>query len=140
MNWGKGIVGGMVIFMLFILSMCFYMFRMPPDEYDHRYYEKGLSFDNDYKREQQVTADHAEPLIKQNGKTLELIFSTPVTGNIKFVRPSNQAMDKTFALNSEGAQTVSIPLSSIKRGQWDVVVEWTNNDKEYLYQQGFYIK
>ncbi len=41
MNWGKGIITGMIIFMLFILSMCIYMFRMPADEYDHQYYEKA---------------------------------------------------------------------------------------------------
>ncbi len=63
MNWGKGIIAGMIIFVLFIAGMCIYMFTSPQDDFDQQYYEKGLTFNHDYDREQQVTKDHAEPLI-----------------------------------------------------------------------------
>lgn len=130
----------MIVFMLFILSMCVYMFMAPADEYDHQYYEKGLSFDHDYAREHQVTIDGAQPIIRQNGKTIELKFTTPIAGNIRFIRPSSEALDQTFPLNSDGKNSVTIPLSKIKTGQWQMVMEWKGNHKDYLYQQKIYIQ
>lgn len=140
MNWGKGIIAGMIVFMLFILSMCIYMFSAPADEYDHQYYEKGLGFDRDYKLEQQVTKDHAQPIIRQTGQMLNLKFTTPVAGKIRFIRPSSQAMDKIFPLNSGNADDVEISLSTIKTGKWQLVLEWQSKQKNYLYQQEIYIK
>ncbi len=68
---------------------------------------KRLSFDKDYDREQQVMKDHAQPVISQQGQYLKLIFTAPATGHIKLIRPSSQAMDRVFKINSdrEGGQT-----------------------------------
>jgi len=97
MNWGKGIVFTMIAFMLFILSMCYYMFTAPVDEYDHQYYEKGLNFDHDYDREVQVYKDHAVPLVVADADNLKLTFSQPVSsGKVTLSRPSDYTMDKTF--------------------------------------------
>jgi len=100
MNWGKGIIIGMALFMAFILCMCIYMFRMPADEYDHQYYEKGLNFDKDYDRERQVYKDHAIPLISISGKELTVTFVHPANGSIRFIRPSSEALDKTFKITT----------------------------------------
>ena len=140
MNWGKGIVGGMVVFMLFILSMCVYMFRAPADEYDHQYYEKGLGFNGDYNRQKQVATDHATPEICQDGNTLMLTFTARVSGSLKFIRPSSKALDKTFPLNSGPYNYVAMPLKSMPKGQWQLVVEWETDKKAYLYQTAIYIK
>lgn len=140
MNWGKGIVTGMVLFMLFILSMCFYMFRVPADEYDHQYYEKGLGFDKDYARQQQVINDHAQPAISQHGKSLWLNFKDRATGSARFIRPSSQSLDQTFPVNSGPENAVSIPLNQIKPGRWILVIEWESNNKAYLYQKEIDIK
>ena len=140
MNWGKGIVTGMIIFILFILSMCIYMFRMPADEYDHQYYEKGLSFNHDYNREQQVIKDHAQPLITVIDNHVKLTFAVPVKGTVNFERPSNNLLDKVYRLDSGKGNEVDIPLDSIIKGQWKLVFDWTGNNKAYLYQQEIYFK
>lgn len=135
MNWGKGIITGMIIFMLFILSMCLYMFRMPADEYDHQYYEKGLSFDKDYDREQQVSKDHARPMISQQGQALLLVFKVPATGQIKLIRPSSQALDKVFPISSDAAGRACIDLKTVKAGRWQLILEWQSDHKSYLFHQ-----
>jgi hypothetical protein len=137
MNWGKGIVGGMIVFMLFILGMCIYMFIAPADDYDHQYYEKGLSFNHDYDREQQVSKDHAQPMITMTGDSITFLFSQPVTGSVKFQRPSSTDMDKIFKL--DGKQ-VTIVSAAIKPGPWQLVFDWTSNNKAYLYQHEIYVK
>lgn len=135
MNWGKGIIAGMVIFMLFILSMCFYMFRMPADEYDHHYYEKGLNFDKDFAREKQVVKDHAQPVISISGKQVTIAFSGPAKGSVKFIRPSSEALDKTFQLNTGAGKVAGLSATNLVNGRWQMVLDWESAGKAYLYEQ-----
>ncbi len=138
MNWGKGIVFGMAAFVIFIVGMCIYMVSSPTDSFDHEYYEKGLDFDHDYNREQQVVKDHAQPSILQVGDTkMEFTFAEPAKGTIKFMRPSSASSDKIYEINSAKAD---IPLASLAAGEWQLVFEWTSNKKAYLYQKEIYIK
>jgi len=130
----------MIAFMLFIIGMSIYMFNAPADEYDHRYYEKGLSFNKDYNREQQVVKDHAQPQIKQQNGEVTLLFSQPLTGTVKFVRPSDKVQDKVFNLNSGAGRQVNIPLNNIARGRWQLVIAWKSNSRDYLYNQVLFIQ
>ncbi|GAB3929925.1 FixH family protein [Mucilaginibacter myungsuensis] len=138
MNWGRGIVGGMAVFMVFILSLCFQMFRAPADEYDHQYYEKGLGYDKDYKRERQVVIDKAQPTIEHADGQLLILFTDTVNGKARFIRPSSTALDKTVIINS--GQTAAIPLGHFSKGRWTLVLEWQSHNKDYLYQKEIYIK
>ncbi|MBD1384366.1 FixH family protein [Mucilaginibacter rigui] len=132
MNWGKGIILGMCLFMAFIVGMVVFMFRQP-DDYDKRYYEKGLAFDADYKKEKQVIIDNAKPAIGLTKTQLQVKFATPVNGTINFVRPSDGKLDKKIEL--PGTAAVNIPLSGLLAGQWQLVIEWTANGHAYLYKQ-----
>jgi len=140
MNWGKGIILGMAIFMLFIISMCVYMFRMPADEYDHQYYEKGLNFDKDFAKEKQVVADNAQPTISIKAGEARIAFTKPANGTARFIRPSSEALDKTFQLNTNTGSSTSLALTGLVTGKWRVVLDWKSGDKAYLYQQEVYIK
>jgi hypothetical protein len=140
MNWGKGIIGGMILFMLFILSMCIYMFIAPEDGYDHQYYEKGLNFDKDLKKEQQVQSDHATPGVNISNKNISILFSRPASGTIKLIRPSNQAQDRDFKLDSTAGKHVTISAKAMPIGRWQLLLDWKSNNKAYLYQQEIYIK
>lgn len=140
MNWGKGIIAGMAAFMLFILSMCIYMFNAPADDYDHQYYEKGLSFNKDHNREEQVNKDHAEPVITQHGDQLNIAFSEPVTGKVNFMRPSDKTMDKTFKLNSAISKSADLNLQGMAKGPWQLTLEWESGNKAYLYHKEVFIK
>jgi hypothetical protein len=140
MNWGKGILLGMAIFVLFITSMGIYMFLSPVDDYDHQYYEKGLNFNQDYNHEKQVAKDHAQPAIQIADGYLKLTFIHAVKGKITFERPSNNLMDKVFQLDSGSGMETDIPVGSMDRGQWRLVVSWKSDNKDYLYQKEIFIK
>ena len=140
MNWGKGIIIGMAIFVVFIVGMCIYMIASPTDAFDHQYYEKGLSFNQDYNREEQVTKDHAQPQIEIEDHQIKFVFSQPAKGTIKFMRPSSTSKDRVYSINSAKGLASSVPLESFAAGKWQLVFEWTSNHKAYLYQQEIYIK
>jgi hypothetical protein len=139
MNWGKGLVIGMGLFMAFIISMCVYMFNMPADDYDHQYYEKGLNFNRYYNREQQVVKDNSQPLIKQSTTSITIQFKQPAVGVIKFVNPLGKSKDLTFSLNTSTGNTISIPANKLAPGKWGVKIEWSSNTRDYLYQQDLFI-
>ncbi|EHQ27703.1 FixH family protein [Mucilaginibacter paludis] len=140
MNWGKAIITGMITFMLFILAMSIYMFMAPTDDYDHQYYEKGLTFNHDYNREEQVTKDHAQPLVRLTDQNINFHFTAPAKGKVKFMRPANTALDATYQFNTDKGIDADLPRLEIPAGEWQLTVEWQSNQKSYLYHQELYIK
>ncbi|MFD2145413.1 FixH family protein [Mucilaginibacter antarcticus] len=139
MNWGKGIIGGMIIFMLFIISMCVYMFSVPADEYDEKYYEKGLNYDQDYNRAKQVIKDKAEPKIEADSCCIEITFQQTIIGQVKLTRPSSNIADKIIAINNKNGQPVQILTANMPKGKWQLTFEWISNNKAYLYQKEVYL-
>ncbi|MDR6942765.1 FixH family protein [Mucilaginibacter pocheonensis] len=135
MNWGKGIIIGMGLFMLFIIFMCVKMFLLPADDYDHHYYEKGLNFDKDYAKEKQVAADKAQPLIWVSGGVVNILFTEQASGTARFVRPSSEALDKTFAIHTQAEKSAILPVGSLAKGRWRIVLEWESGNKNYLYEK-----
>ncbi|MDR3695969.1 FixH family protein [Mucilaginibacter sp.] len=141
MNWGKGIVLTLIAFMLFILTMCYRMFTAPVDDYDHQYYEKGLTFDKDYNQEVQVYKDHAVPVIKSDEDNIKLTFAQQVTsGKVTLGRPSDYTMDKVYDVKVNAQNEFTIPLQKVSKGHWLLVFNWESNHKKYLYQQGINLK
>jgi hypothetical protein len=140
MNWGKGIIAGMIVFMLFILGMCFYMFAAPIDDYDHQYYEKGLTYNQYYNKEMQVIKDHAQPVVKISGDYIFIKFKNPATGTLHLQRPSNNSLDKTYRFDSGESSEVQICIKSITKGRWQMLFDWQTNQKAYTYQQVITLK
>jgi len=135
MNWGKGLITGMAIFMLFILSMCVYMFRVPADEYDHQYYEKGLTFNAELEKERLAVTDHAQPQITVAGTAVTVAFTKPARGTASFIRPSSAAQDKRFIIETGDQCSVSLPVAALAKGRWKLLLEWRSGQKHYSYQQ-----
>ncbi len=140
MNWGKATVLVLITFVLFIGGMSFYMFRAPADDYDHQYYEDGLNFDHDYNREKQVAKDHAQPVITVDTCCIKFSFFQPVKGHVKFMRPSSDVRDTTFALENAGGLPIEVLTKHMAKGKWQLVFEWKSNHKDYLYHSEIYIK
>ena len=140
MNWGKITVAILVAFVLFISGLSYIMFKSPNDEYDHQYYEDGLNFDRDYTRERLVINDHAQPVVQVDTCCVKLIFRQVVAGEVKFIRPSSDAADKTYKLDNKNGQPIEILTNHLVKGRWLLVFDWKSNNKNYLYQKEVFIK
>lgn len=136
MNWGKGIVFTLSVFVLFIAGLSIYMFSTPQDDYDHAYYEKGLNFDKDFIKEENVVKDHAQPQIQVGKYAVILDFHKVSTGTVKFERPSDTRMDKVFPVDSS---KLIVPVTSLAQGEWQLTFNWRNSGHQYLYQQKIFI-
>lgn len=134
MNWGNGIVIGLVLFVIFITAMGVKMFGQP-DDVDHQYYEKGLAFDADYNREKQVVTDKLQPAIRFADNVMQVKFVKPLKCKITLMRPSDRRMDKTINMASDCENEINIPTTQLSKGPWQLTFEWTDQHKKYLYNQ-----
>lgn len=140
MNWGKATVAILIVFVLFIGGLSYAMFRAPNDYYDHQYYEDGLNFDHDYNREEQVTKDHAQPVIEVDTCCIKVTFHQKISGKVRLSRPSSDAKDTTITLDNTNGTPIEILTKHLLKGKWQLVFDWKSNNKAYLYQQEVYVK
>ncbi len=136
MNWGKGLVVGLALFMSFITILVVMMFRSAEDSFDKNYYEKGLAYDVDYQKKQQVIKDQATPVISYNDQLITIKFVAADTGQVYFKKPSNKAEDKL--INFTGKE-VNISRREILNGEWKIVLTWTADQKSYLFEKSIYL-
>jgi nitrogen fixation protein FixH len=140
-NWGTGIVIGMVLFISFIMFLVINM--LTDEKFDHDlvtedYYKRELHYQDEINAETNAFAleknisDHRA----QNGwiiefpKNLEL---SKISGNINFYRPSNQKLDFNIPLNLKAHQ-VLIHNDKLVSGRWNINIHWKYEGKPYLYK------
>jgi hypothetical protein len=139
MNWGTKLVIGMGLFMSFIITLAVLMIRSDSDDLvDVNYYEKGIEYDKDYDRKNQLIKDMAEPEINVTDQ-LTIIFKSPAKGSLRFIHPSDKTKDNTISIDSGNDNQVQIPLDEYRKGHWKVSIEWESNQKSYLYEKNIII-
>lgn len=129
----------MALFMSFIITLAVLMIRSDSDDLvDTNYYEKGIEYNKDYDRKNQLIKDKAEPeiIVKDN---LTIIFKSPAVGSIRFIHSSDKTKDNTMNINSGTGTQVDFPLESFRKGHWKVSIEWKSNGKSYLYDKNIVI-
>ena len=140
-NWGTKLMIGMVSFMTFIIVLAVLMFNSTPDALvDNDYYEKGLNYDADYNRKEQVKADHAAPEIQVSTGEIVLTFKEAAEGRVKIVRPSDKRMDKVVLIKTDTEYKSVIPSDEIAKGRWKLIITWNSAGKSYLDEQEVMIK
>lgn len=127
---------GMLCFMSFIIVLAVLMINSKTDALvDTDYYEKGLDYDKDYSRKEQVKADGAAPGIIIASGSMLLTFKDQAVGELKMIRNSDKRLDKKIAINTDSLNMVVIPLDGIEKGQWRLIISWTTDGKAYLNEQ-----
>ena len=136
MDWGKKLTIGMLCFMSMIVVFGILMIRSKDDALvDNDYYEKGIGYNNTYKKKENVTLDQAAPSIELSGDQLILTFSKPAEGTIKFMRVANKNLDRSVSLQTDSLFQAKYPITHKSAGLWRLLLEWRSGDKDYLYEQ-----
>ncbi|MFK5890535.1 MAG: FixH family protein [Flavobacteriaceae bacterium] len=144
-NWGWGLVIAMALFMAFILQ---YVYRVSVyDKYEHHlvaedYYKDELNYQKEIDREENANKLIENVKILKTNEGLKIIFPKEfefdkVSGVIKLLRPSNYKLDlkKDLKLSSN---TFLILDDELATGKYIVSVNWTYNEKKYLYKTSLY--
>lgn len=141
-NWGTGLVIGMLLFMGFI--MYFVITMTTDDSYSHdlvteEYYKKELYYQEeiDAQTNYQALGDKITGKRTEEGWLLQ--FPSDVDqnaqGTIKLYRPSNEGLDSELELKLDESGQQLIPGSRLVDGIWELNIQWAQDDRSYLYKE-----
>jgi nitrogen fixation protein FixH len=138
-NWGKGIVIAIVLFMSFIL---YFVFKVQSDsKYDNelvveQYYQKEQTFENDMMKEQNAQNLAENVLLTNEASAIKVTFPkdydySKITGKVSFYRPSSQKLDFEIPI-SLASPYLLIPKNNLADGRWDISIDWSYEGVNYL--------
>ena len=144
-NWGGGLVIGMILFISFILY--FVIQIMTNDKYEYElvtedYYSKEMIFQD------QLYADRNSFLLEENIKSARtsegVLFTFPenlkhsqISGTLSIYRPSNKKLDFDLPLKLNGASFL-VPGDKLVEGMYNFIVYWEYEGKSYRYKDVIY--
>lgn len=130
------------LFMSFIIVLSMRMiFSDKDDLVEKDYYQKGLNYDAEYAKVQNVQEDGAEPLISIGpDKQLDIRFQKPARGVAKLAHSSNRDLDRAFQISSDTARIVKLKLSDLASGYWHLELDWNSDTNSYIFKKKIYLK
>ena len=142
-NWGTGLVIGMLAFISFI--MYFVVTMMSSKEFDHDlvvedYYKAELHYQQDIDAERNALGMHEK--ISLERKESEIIVYFPeemdlrnMEGQMNFYRPSNKMLDFSISFSEIDSKPFIVPSDNLVQGRWNVSVKWKQYGKEFLFKK-----
>ncbi len=141
-NWGTGIVIGMLAFISFI--MYFVVTMMSSSDYDHDlvvedYYKAELHYQQDIDAQENAFALNEQISLERRGESLIIIFPEGIDlentmGTVSLYRPSNKKLDFSIPFSEIKSSEFEIPADQLVNGRWNVNVTWKNDEKEFMYK------
>lgn len=138
MNWGKKLVLSLIVFILFISALVAYMIKVHGDDalVEENYYEKGLTYDQEYQNKQNMLDDDAKPLITLTENQIIVQLKDSAHYQLVLLRPSNKKADVKFEGHTvSSSNLILIERSKLVKGLWFFNLEWKSNNKTYQYKQ-----
>lgn len=136
MNWGKGIIIGMGLFMSFIITLVVIMMRQDIDLVQEDYYQKELEYNKQYEAESNYMSAKDSIWMELSSDNLYLhfpeVFQTGKT-SVQLIRPNDKSMDLVLSL--EALETVKIPLKGMAKGNFNCKVSGVHQGKPYEMNQ-----
>ncbi|CEN37001.1 FixH family protein [Capnocytophaga cynodegmi] len=146
-SWGTGIVIAFVAFIAFI--MYFVVNMTINKKYDHDfvtddYYKKEFSYQNMMVKAQKTEKEQMTVQIQSSLEGVTLIFPSKITdenvvGSVSFYRPSDRKRDFKIPLQLKNKKML-VPINVLSEGRWNVEVNYTFNNNDYISIKNITIK
>lgn len=144
-NWGTGVVIAFALFMAFIL---YFVFLVQSDtKYDNElvvedYYIQEAKAQENIEKETNVLTLTEKVKISKENSALKIQFpaefiNDSVQGTVKLYRPSDKKFDFTLPIKLTNNEMV-IPQDKLLPGNWEVILDWKHQGKDYLINQSVY--
>ncbi|MFY7991456.1 MAG: FixH family protein [Fluviicola sp.] len=141
MNWGKGIVIGMILFMSFIVTLVVIMVSNKSDLVAEDYYNKELAYNEQFDAMQHYANAGEEIVLDIVKDTLYLRFPEVFRKGkvtVSLSRPDNQAQDTQFELTA--LEEVMIPTAKMPKGAFDCKITGNYGGKPYEFSKSIMLK
>lgn len=136
MDWGKGILLTIIVFVGFILTLVVISVRQDDIHLvTENYYEKELKYQDQIDRETSAAGLDREVLVFDAvSKSMVLDLPVGAKGGLKLFRPSDERLDQELSLDILEEGKTTVPLEKLKSGYWKVQLTWTENGVDF-YQE-----
>lgn len=139
-NWGTGLVIGMVLFISFILYFVIQIMTNEKHDFElvtENYYSREMVYQDELDAESNSLSLKKNVVGKrtENGWLLtfpEDMDASKITGNVSMYRPSNKKLDFDVPIKLDGNQLL-IPDSRLVSGRWNTIVTWNYEGKSYRF-------
>lgn len=131
MRFRNGIIAGMVLFMVFILSLVVVLSSKGSELTTEDYYLKDKNFQQNINA-RQLAMDIKNPaIVKVENKLLSIVFKeNRVASNvmISFTRPNDKSLDREVKI---GTTPATVPVKFLEKGNYDITITYQINGKKY---------
>lgn len=136
MNWGKGIVIGMSLFMAFILVLVISLMSHSVDLESEDYYQREINYQSE------ITAMNKSNELKEKVvvTSMENHVSVVVPAElncenieVELKRPDNKDLDQTFKVNN--TKSYLIDKTKLVKGHYNVEIRYQVAGTEYMQKQ-----
>ena len=142
-NWGTGLVIGMLAFISFI--MYFVVTMMSSNDFNHDlvvedYYKAELHYQQDIDAERNAL-QMEERIRLENANSKILIFFpeemdlTSLDGKVNFYRPSNKVLDFSIDFSEITSNEFIVSTEKLVPGRWNINITWQQQDEEFLFKK-----
>lgn len=145
LNWGHGILIVIIVCLSGILTLVYISSRQSIELLDDDYYPKGL-----------VYQEQIEKIKNENAleKTLELLVDKEITivfpsgfenpekikGLVWFYKASDKKHDLRDSIQLDSTRTLTFPMSRFVKGRYELLVDWSYNQKGYFFKEPLFIE
>lgn len=140
MNWGKGIVIGMVLFMSFIIVLVVNLMMHRVDLESEDYYKREINYEEEITavKNSEALPEKVQLMQQEEYVVVQLPGKTELNSiEVRFLRPDDQKMDKTFKV--EGTKSYLIPKNELSKGKYNIEISYTADSKVCLQKEEIYI-
>lgn len=135
-NWGTGIVIGIIIFVVISVSMTIIFMMQDVNLVTDKYYENSLQYQNEIDNQSRTLALNEEIEIRYNGQVVNILFPSlyvnkKITGELFFYRPSDPKLDFKIPLLLDESGSQIIPTERIEKGFWRLKLNWVMDGNGY---------
>jgi hypothetical protein len=140
MSWGKGIVAGIVVFVLVVLVMVGIAMTRSVDLVTDGYYEKGVRYEERLASMRRAAAlGHPVGIATEEGALMvrfdRRVVRGPLEGTITLYRPSRRESDQVMSLHPDSAGVQRVALAQCDRGLWRVQIVWRAEGEQYYAEE-----
>ena len=136
MNWGRGIILAMVLFMGFILFLVVNIMLHTVDLESEDYYKKEINYEQEITAMKNFNAINSRIGVSSNAEfvVFQLPEKTKITEvEIHFFRPNDTKLDKLFQVN--GTKTYLVPKTTLEKGNYSIQLHFKHNQKPCLQKE-----
>jgi hypothetical protein len=136
MDWGKGILLTIIVFVGFIMTLVIISVRQDDIHLvTANYYEKEIRYQDQIDRETSAAGLNREVLVFDSKSKL-MVLDLPIgaKGNLQLFRPSDERLDQDIPLDIQNEGKTTVSLGELKSGYWKAQLTWTENGVDF-YQE-----